>query len=468
MSSEQLGTFAFLSIVVALAVAAVYFLGSRLRARRRPQREATWRELCLRLELVPRPGKGHVASGQLQGIDYSLHDVGKDWIVELPLDRPLLPAGVVLISPKAWRLRPPFKVRTLQWFPGMTPPSTPAWYANWEMPPSLAEASAPFLELATRAADAHEPLRVESRRLVHSLGTGDGLTVNEVRDAVRTLESTARHWLDVVASHGLPRVTELPRLPSALSLLGGVLAERSPWRALLLLNAGIPLTLGALLMDVQWLFFVLLLGVLAVAWSTLRKRRYGAAGLLVSLLMLASTFAAPWFWARSGGRGTTPSVLPVRAAADLPHRKAEFFRFDDAVLREDLALPSVRGPVPVVANYWTPGELVTVFAVRPPPPGQDDETLEGMAVATTRDLRRAAIQTALARGFPLHSHVLFVDFSSHPDTKVAGLRSLALLLWGFPNALWLGWVSLMWRRKVRQSRRESEDALSSERQRTAA
>ena len=157
MSSEQLGTFTFWSIVVALAVAAVYFLSSRLRAQRRPQREATWRELCLRLELIPRPGKGHVATGQLQGIDYSLHDVGKDWIVELPLDRPLLPAGVVLISRNAWRIRPAFKLRPLRWSPGMTPPNTPAWYANWGQPLSRPEASTPFLEMATRAAESHDP-----------------------------------------------------------------------------------------------------------------------------------------------------------------------------------------------------------------------------------------------------------------------------------------------------------------------
>ena len=95
--------------------------------------------------------------------------------------------------------------------------------------------------------------------------------MNEVRDAVRALESTARSWLDLVASQGLPLLKELPPLPSALSLLGGVLKERAPRRALLLLNAGIPLTLGTLFKDTKWLFFGALLGVLAIAWSALGK-----------------------------------------------------------------------------------------------------------------------------------------------------------------------------------------------------
>jgi hypothetical protein len=46
-----------------------------------------------------------------------------------------------------------------------------------------------------------------------------------------------------------------------------------------------------------------------------------------------------------------------------------------------------------------------------------------------------------------------VDFSTHPDDARAAHRLWGLLLWGIPNALWLGVVLMLWHREFRRSRR---------------
>ncbi len=455
MSPEHLRLVASCTAALALVLGALYFLRSRLRARRRRQREAIWRELCLRLELLPKPSNPHVAVGQLQGTDFSLQDTGSDWLLELPLAQPLLPPGVVLLSSKARSLLPSFRLRPLRWGAGLTPPVALAWSRDRAMAPGKVKASEPFLEEAERAAKAHEPLRVESRWLVHALRSEAPLSVNDVRDAVRSLEATAQRWLMVVTHHGLPQVKDLPR---PLPVLRDALAQRSHWKRLLLTNAGLLITTSVLLWQGQVPFFWLLAGSLFIAQYVIRKKSYGFKGVLLAALALGCMFSAPWVWSRSlENRSTTPAVISVRDAAQLPHRKAEFLRFNDAVVRKDLTTPGEEGLFPVVPRNWAPDELVTVFAVRPPPADQEDGTLAGIAVETTYDYRTAAIRGALEHKFPLHSHVRFVDFSMRPEEQAAWRKRDAIFLGAFPSLLWLGWVLWRWRRELRQRERELDE-----------
>lgn len=104
MSPELLRTLGLWTTALALLAGSIYLLGSRLSVRRRRQREALWRELCLRLELIPDPANSRAATGQLQGTDFSLHDTGSAWLVGLPLTQPLLPSGVILLPA---RVHPP-------------------------------------------------------------------------------------------------------------------------------------------------------------------------------------------------------------------------------------------------------------------------------------------------------------------------------------------------------------------------
>ncbi len=67
-----------------------------------------------------------------------------------------------------------------------------------------------FLDEATRAMQAHAPLRVEPQRFIQALRAGDLLSVNEARGAVRALHATARRWHEVAEQHGRPRVQPLP------------------------------------------------------------------------------------------------------------------------------------------------------------------------------------------------------------------------------------------------------------------
>jgi hypothetical protein len=439
--------------VLALAGGAGAWLWYRGRVRRR-QRLASWQELCLRLELAPQPGFVKVAAGQLPDADFRLHDTGSEWLVEIPLQRPLLPPGMVLLTPRARMLRPRIKLRPLAWGATSLPPGVLSWYSDGEEPAGKVEAPQAFLDEAARAAQAHAPLRVEPRRLVQALRVGALLSVNEVREAVRALDATARRWLEVAGKHGLPQVQALPWQPSAFALLSDVLKQHRFWKWLRDLNLGIPLTMTALWVGGDWVFFGVLVVSLWLARRSYRSKPFGIRGFALGALILATTFGAPWFWSRSMGGGTTPSVLSVREAAVLPHRKAEFFRFHDGVLRQELARQG-RGPVPVLPKDWKPGELVTVWAVGFPSNLDHHETLGGIAVepSVMRGNRHAAIKMALQLGFPIHSHAVFLDFTTHPDTVVLRLRLLALLLWGGPNALWLSWVLVQWRRKVREIRR---------------
>lgn len=452
MSPELLRILALWTAALALLAGGVYLLGTRLSVRRRRRREVLWRELCLRLELVPDPANSRTATGQLQGTDFSLHDTGSAWLVELPLAQPLLPAGVILLPARERRIRPGFKLRRLRWPRAAPPPGPLVWYVNQLMPPSKAEASPAFLEAAASAAQAHAPLRVEPRRLIHALHTDAIPSVNGIRDAVRALETTAQRWLETVGREGLPQVKALPPLPSARSLLRGVLARRDLRHWGLANAAGIPLTLGALLMGWQWIFYVLLAAGIYLTRKAAARRLYYLKGLALGALALGSTFGAPWFWALDLGRETSPAVISVRDAANLPHRKAEAFRFQDAVIRTDISAQGNR-VFPVVRQDWEPGEAVTVFAVRPPPEASAHTVLGGTAVPRDPSYRRAAIKLALSHKFPVHPHAIYVDFSAHPDDTRAAHTRWALLLWGLPNALWLGVVLTLWRREFRRSRR---------------
>lgn len=445
--------------VLALAVGGVFLLGYAWQARRRrQQRLASWTELCRRLELVPRPGKGRAASGKLQDTDFSLHDLGSRWLLELPLSQPLLPPGVVLLSERAGRLRPPFRLRPLRWASASTPPGGLRWYAAGSMPPSTVEAPAAFLEEAERAAQAHAPLRVEPQRLVQALSAGSLLSVNDVREAVRALEATARRWLEAVGVQGLPRLEALPYRPSAFSLLRGVLAQRALWSWPLILNAGLPLTLGALWKGWGWAFYLMLGVGLIVALSSSAVRRYGFRSVLLGAMVLVSTFVAPSYFTRIQAGSTSPSVLWLRYAADRDHRKAEYFRFHDGTFRRDLMSPETGSLIPVLPKHWRQGDPIAVWAVRPPPADAKAETLG----AISRDPRHrhrhreAIILRALKQNLPIRPAPIFLDFSTHPDEVEAGLRRKALLIWGLPHALWLGGVLVMWGGAIRSSRRARE------------
>lgn len=224
MTSEPLRTLA-LWMLLALAVSGLSFLGYRWRVRR-SQRHALWRELCLRLELSAGPGEGRVASGTLQGIGFSLRDTGSRLLLEVALPQPLLPPGLVILLAQVRRLGSVFRLRRLQLAPHSAAPSPGGWYAGRELPPGKVVVSEGFLEEARRAMEAHAPLQVEPRRLVHTLRASPPLSVGDVREAVRTLDATARRWLSAVERHGLPRVEALPPAPSVLSRLPRVRIPR--------------------------------------------------------------------------------------------------------------------------------------------------------------------------------------------------------------------------------------------------
>ncbi|HYH98856.1 hypothetical protein [Hyalangium sp.] len=444
------------SLSVALTLMAglaggLYFLASRRRARRRHQREAVWRELCLRLELVADPEDSRSATGQLQTTDFAVKDTGSAWLVELPLAQPVLPSGVILLPEKDWRLRPRFKLRRLGW--AAPPPGPLVWYANQQVPPSTVDAPEAFLEEAQRAAQVHAPLRVEPRRLVHALPEDVTPSVNDIRDAVRALEPTGQRWLDVVARYGLPRVRALPQLPSALSLLGGVLKRRGVWHWLLANNAGLPLAAGALLMELEWVYVVLLVAALPLIRKAARKQNYGFKGLLLGTLALVITFGTTLLWSRDPRRETSPAILSVREAPDVAHRQADVFRFRDATLRTDITHPGVTRLFPVVPNDWKPGEPVTVFAVRIPSSPETHGILCGEAVPVDRFYRSGAITLALAHKFPVHPHAVYVDFHDHPGNVEDDHNGVLIFLWSIPNALWLGTVLVLWLRELRRSRR---------------
>lgn len=452
MTSEQLLTLGFWA---AALVAGLCLLWHGLVARRRGrQRLASWRELCLRLELTPAPaeaGVERVASGRQQGLDFRLRDTGVALLLEVPLPGPVLPPGVLLLSARAQGLRPRPRPRPLRLRAPVQPPEAPAWFTEARLPLSRAEASPAFLEEAHRAAQAFAPLRVEADKLVQALPGAALPSVADVRDAVRALHAAGQHWREQVEAQGLPRVEALPEVPPPLSLLAGVLKDGELRRWVLVLNAGIPLTVAALWREGPWAFF----GLLALALLALFKRapRHGRRGVVLGLMALATTFAAPWFLVDSLKLATSPGVLPVREASAPEHRQAHYFRFDDAELRVDLGGRGADTFVPVLPVDWRPGELVTVWAVRPPPGLPLQGRMGGAAMKLRRDDRWALIDVARERGLAIHAHAVFLDMSFSPDRVLGGERLLALFFWGLPNALWLGVVLVRWRRVVRESRR---------------
>jgi hypothetical protein len=306
--------------------------------------------------------------------------------------------------------------------------------------------SAQFL---TRAVQAHAPLRVESRRLIQRLRAGALLAVSEVREAVRALDITARGWREVAERHGLPQVQPLapaqpesappvavepePAPPVAVkpepappvsesklyalargllertsrfldrtwreAVAGSVssrerasrpsswvfllyqLAERDSWSALLLLNAGIPFTMGVLWVEPQALCF-LIIGVLGSFFfipavhsnKFLEVRR-----VWLWMMIWLTTIVAPILWQSSWGR--------IRALTESSYYQA-------------------------VAESQPPSELRRFRSPNP----VDDAWFE----------RR-----------------------TRPEAPGKDLRRLALLAWGLPNLLWLGWVLMGWRRALR-------------------
>jgi hypothetical protein len=209
LSSEPLLALGVLAIVV-LGAAGATLLWHRRRVQLR-RRQERWRELCLRLELAPRPGHARVAKGELQNTDYFLHDTGSDWLLELPLAQPLLPSDMVLLSSEAPMLPPRVRMRALEWEAASLAPGMRAWSVKLEESSSdKVQAPQAFAEAAARAMQAHAPLRVEPQRFIQALRLGDQLSATAVREAVRGLHATARGWLEVAERQGLPRIQALP------------------------------------------------------------------------------------------------------------------------------------------------------------------------------------------------------------------------------------------------------------------
>jgi hypothetical protein len=208
MASVQLLTLGFLAVLVlAAAGAAAWWYRRRVWLQ---QRQASWQELRLRLELVPQPGNARVAQGELRESHFLLHDTGSDWWVELPLAQPLLPPGMVLLSADAPTPQPQLHLRPLEWGAASVPPQLLSWHVEVQEADGKVEVPQAFLEEATRAVRQHTPLRVESQRMIQALRAGALLPVSQVREAVRALDTTARRWREVAEREGLPRV----RLPS--------------------------------------------------------------------------------------------------------------------------------------------------------------------------------------------------------------------------------------------------------------
>ncbi len=212
MASEQFLILGLLGVIVLAAGGGGLLMYRRMV--RRQKRQESWRELCLRLELVPQPGNARVGTGELREANFLLHDTGADWLVELPLAQPLLPPGLVLLSPEAPTLLPRTRLRPLEWGAAPMAAEKLAWCIDWKEPPGRLEASQAFLEQALRAVQAHAPLRVESQRLIQALRVGPVLSVSQVRQAVQALHTTASGWREVAELHGLPRVQPLSLAPA--------------------------------------------------------------------------------------------------------------------------------------------------------------------------------------------------------------------------------------------------------------
>jgi hypothetical protein len=444
--------------VIALAMGAFALWSVLSERRRKPLRHAAWKELCLRLELVAEPGDGQVASGRHQGVDFRLRDTGSSLLLELPLPQPLLPPGLVLLSARSRELRPPGSPRRLRLrAPSRWEPRE--WYMDPEAPPAEVEAPTEFLAEAQRALQVHAPLRVESRQLVQVYSGYPLPSVSAVHNAVRALHATARQWSEAAGRCGLPIVHPLPVLPSPRSLLRGVLGERGvlPW--LLVMNAALPFTVAALHFEstaaVVVLLTVSLLG--AFVWG---QRRHGAfQGIALCLMTGLASVAAPMVWHEGTGLETSPSIIWVREAGQPEHRKASYFRFQDAVVRSEFTAPGVTPVmVPVVPKDWRRGELITVWATRAPPASRANAALKGgRVVKPTREIREATIEAARFLGFPIHAHAIWLDMSVDPDAEVANRNVRPFLLWASPNGLWLGWVLVAWARAVHKSRRLRQD-----------
>ncbi|WP_224249051.1 hypothetical protein [Hyalangium gracile] len=346
MDSGLVLTLGFLAVIVLVAGGASLLLYQR--KVRRQLRQSTWKELSLRLELAPQPGKAQVARGELPDTDFLLHDTGADWLVELPLARPLLPPGLVLLSPNGPTLQPRPKLRPLRWSSASMSSELLACYVDPKEPPGRVQASQAFLEEASRAAQAHDPLRVESRRLIQALRAGDRLSMNQVREAVRALHTTARGWLTVAERDGLPQVQPLtlsqpevappssegpprvpepsspkaaeqpepprveapPAAPPARAVPQRVPPPLDPWNSLGLLNGAVPIAFLLTLLEWEWVLIIALLVSASVVQAAYDSRRIGGRGVVLWLLMWSTTLGAPLTWGYSQRWGTGSIVFP--------------------------------------------------------------------------------------------------------------------------------------------------------------
>jgi len=372
MDSELLLTLGFLAVIVLVAGGASLLWYQRWV--RRQLRQSTWRELCLRLELAPQPGSARVAKGELPDTDFLLHDTGSDWLVELPLARPLLPSGLVLLTPNGPTLGSRIKLRSLRWGSASMSSELLACYVNPKEPPGQVEASSAFLEEASRAAQDHAPLRVESRRLIQTLRGSDRLSMSQVRETVRALHITARNWLAAAEGHGLPEVQPLslaqpvpappssagesetagpvpersepevaerevaerevaapvpepkvppvaerlepprvqapPPLASARAVPQRVPAKPDPWDSLWLLNGGVPVALILTWLEWEWVLILVLLVSASLVQAAYDSRRIGGRAVVLWLMMWATTLGAPLTWGYSQRWGTGSVVFP--------------------------------------------------------------------------------------------------------------------------------------------------------------
>ncbi len=464
MASGQFLTLGFLAVIV-LAAGGVAWLWYQRRARRQ-QRQSSWRELCLRLELTPLPDNSQVARGELPETDFLLHDTGSDWLVELPLAQPLLPQGMVLLSPKAPMLRPHLKLRPLKWGAASIPPNGLTWYVDWNEPAGKVEAPQAFLDEAAHAVQAHAPLRVEPRRLIQRLRADAHLAMNEVREAVKALDTTARRWREVAERHGLPQVQPLapvqpvpapplvpaqpvpappssegrlrilarggpvaarvlargdtvatrllawmrremepgdgrPQVqaqslsPSARDLLFRLLAQRDSWSSLCILNAGIPISLGLIAVGASLGDGVICSLLLCMAASFLfvqgvyRNRFLEVRGVWLWVMLWSTTFGATMLWHYGQEGGRVAGDHGLESTAS--------------------SASSHEGSPPPLKKFKSLSPY-------------DDAYLKWLERTTSADA---------------------------PLTRP---KLLALLLWGLPNMLWLGWVLMGWRQEIRQFR----------------
>lgn len=454
----------FTLLLCAAAALAVWlcFLGSRRARRRRHQRQESWAELCQRLELLAEPGEAGAMWGRLAGTGFGLRDTGAELVLEVPLSRPLLPPGLVLLSAQAplpggrSPLSPRASSGTVAGQPVLQ------WYAAPEVAPGVLEVPPAFQEAALRAHHAVAPFRLEPERLVRYLPAETLPSPTAVRESVQALQRAAEQWTRAVKPEEGPTVREAKPASAArppfLPALRDALEERGAWQALLLINGGLPLALLALLTKVGWLFmavFILYLLFVMIYGSL----RFHAAGVLLAGMALFASFGAPFMWLRLRELRASPRAEGISVREAAWHRDTLLFRFRDGTPREDLGARvthtgrdrsghttrSTYEVTPVVPDGWTPDEPVALWVTRSPPTSVRPGTLAGVREDPlfVGHYREAAEAAAQQHGLKVHEQALFLDIGREPDGAMARLEREAPWFLGVPNLLWLGWALLL-------------------------